>query len=516
MMPATPVEFEPYFGGFILETLTVGMYGEARNAIREYIQNGFDSIQRAIDEAKVLPAGGGLIEIELSADNKSLVIRDNGAGLSVKSATATLTRVGASTKNHTRNAGFRGIGRLAGIVFSDKVTFVTKAKGEREQTFVVFNAKAMRDAMSPARGNAKSAQELMKDFVRARREPHATAAAHFFEVRLEGLVEPPNECISAAEMIDFVSQVAPVPYPEDFPFRRKLVQAAERNGIPVEEVKITVRQGRSATKEVTKRYGKTYEFEAGDVTLAPSDCLIRVSPTKRWWAWVGLKTESGAYTDSRVRGLRVRVRNIQIDGAEIVREIFRTNAKSHERFQDYFLGEIFVKPGALVPNARRDGFEEDTAWRRTRDEIAVVAKELGKIAYDTSTAGQLSLEAQKGNLTKARGEIRKQRKAAFADVDAALKLSTNITTFQKRIAKASQGADMPTSAELQAIGAELTDIKREALTHIGTRAAEIDREKVELGARAELLAEIMAALEQDLSPKCFAEVQDILADYRED
>ena len=43
----TRVEFEPYFGGFVLETLTIGMYGEARNAIREYIQNGFDSIQRA-------------------------------------------------------------------------------------------------------------------------------------------------------------------------------------------------------------------------------------------------------------------------------------------------------------------------------------------------------------------------------------------------------------------------------------------------------------------------------------
>ena len=32
----------PFFGGSILETLTIGMYGEARNAICEYIQNGFD------------------------------------------------------------------------------------------------------------------------------------------------------------------------------------------------------------------------------------------------------------------------------------------------------------------------------------------------------------------------------------------------------------------------------------------------------------------------------------------
>ena len=75
----TPVSFEPFFGGFVLETLTIGMYGEARNAIREYIQNSFDSVQRAIDELDILPPGGGLIEIDLAADGKTLTIRDNGA-----------------------------------------------------------------------------------------------------------------------------------------------------------------------------------------------------------------------------------------------------------------------------------------------------------------------------------------------------------------------------------------------------------------------------------------------------
>ena len=104
----TPVAFEPFFGGFVLETLTIGMYGEARNAIREYIQNGFDSVQRAIGDLKILPADGGLIEIEMAEDHKSLTIRDNGAGLPVKTAATVLTRVGASSKSHRKNAGFRG------------------------------------------------------------------------------------------------------------------------------------------------------------------------------------------------------------------------------------------------------------------------------------------------------------------------------------------------------------------------------------------------------------------------
>lgn len=504
-----PVGFTPYFGGFILETLTIGMYGEARNAIREYIQNGFDSIQRARD-LRHLAKDGGKITITMAADKKSLIIRDDGAGLPALSAVKTLTRIGASTKKHTKNAGFRGIGRLAGIVFCDKLTFVTKAKGERKQTMVVFDAKAMRGAMSPEKGSAASAEEVMRKHVHPYQSPTTKVAEHFFEVRIEGLRDAPGECTSAQSMRDYVSQVAPVPYPPDFPFRARLAAAEKSSGIPVDEVQIDVVAG-GKTHAVHKRYGAKYEFDGGEIGL--TDCDIQTSPTGRWWAWIGKKGESGAYTDERVRGLRVRVRNIQIDGAELFREIFRLNRKSQIRFQDYYLGEIFVKPTALVPNARRDGFEEDKAWRGVRKELGAVAKALGSEAYAVSTAGQLSLDAQKEGLKKTGTDFRKLKKAKFGDVDKTVALIRTITTRQKRVAKASEAAEMATVAALTAIGAEYTDMKIEALRHVGDAAATLDREKVETEARDALMAEIMDVLDDQLSPKCLAEVRELLADF---
>ncbi len=504
----TPVPFEPFFGGFVLETLTIGMYGEARNAIREYIQNGFDSIQRAIEDLNLLRPGEGLIEIELAPDKKTLIIRDNGAGLSVKTAATVLTRVGASSKNHRKNAGFRGIGRLAGIVFSNTVTFTTKAKGEREQTTVVFKAKAMRTAMAPGRGSSKSAEALLQESVIAYKTPARESSKHFFEVKLEGLTDPPDECVSALALESFVSQVAPVPYSRRFPYKAEIDNAARENNILIEEVKITIRDGTAKAKPVTKRYVDQYAFESGDIAL--TGCSIYQSPTKLWWAWVGKKNESGAYTDPRVRGLRVRVRNIQIDGTEIIREIFRDHAKSFVRFQDYFLGEILIEPSALVPNARRDGFEEDSMWKRVRKELASVVKSLGKEAYALSAGGQVSIDVQRKNLLSAKKELRQLQRTNFANSDKAVKLSTSITTYQKRIAKGSLGADMPTLAAFQAVGAELTDIKREILSHVGGAAAAIDREKVQQKARDELLREIMAILDQELSPVCLEEVREIL------
>ena len=491
-----------------METLTIGMYGEARNAIREYIQNGFDSIQRAIHELKVLPENKGLIEIEMAPDHNSLIIRDNGAGLPAKSAAAILTRVGASSKSHEKNAGFRGIGRLAGIVFSDTVTFTTKVFGEREETTVIYNAKAMRAAMAPGKGSAKSALDLMKDSVVAFRSPSGKTKKHFFEVKLEGIADAPDECKSSQAMYDFVSQVAPVPYPKNFPFRDKLRDAEKEYGIPIEEVRITIKNGNARPKLVTKQYTDKYKFESGLIAL--NDCEIHQSRNKKWWAWVGKKTESGSYTDTRVSGLRVRVRNIQIGGTGIIRDIFRDHAKSHVRFQDYFLGEVFVKPDAVVPNARRDGFEEDANWKRLRRELAQVVKQLGKDAYQVSKQGQLSVNSLNDNLKKSKQELARLKKGNFSNTDRVIALTKRVTTYLDRIAQGVLGADMETAAQLQAIGSAFTDIRQEALSHVASSVSAIDREKVQQETRDEFLEEILVLLEDVLSPGCYAEVRDAI------
>lgn len=154
------IKIEPFFGGFVLETLTVGMYGESRNAIREYIQNSFDSIQKA-RKSGLIAEDDGLIEIIMERDCDCLIIRDNGTGLSVKKAAPTLTSVGASTKDPHTSAGFRGIGRLAGIGFCNKLIFTTKAAGEGSATTITFDGQMMRDQMSPEKGSRISAEELL-------------------------------------------------------------------------------------------------------------------------------------------------------------------------------------------------------------------------------------------------------------------------------------------------------------------------------------------------------------------
>jgi Histidine kinase-, DNA gyrase B-, and HSP90-like ATPase len=510
MANSKAVSVQPFFGGFVLETLTIGMYGESRNAIREYVQNSFDAIQRA-RELGLLTRKDGKIEVTLTADGSGLSIRDNGVGISAKSAVDTLTSVGASKKDYRTNAGFRGIGRLAGIVFSDEITFTTKVRGEPEQTVVVYDGRKLREAMAPGVGGSRSAEELLTECVTATIVDSAEPNSHFFEVKLRGLVEAPPECTDFNKMKAFLCQVAPLPYSTDFPFKEKILAAAAKTQISIDDVNLWLRDGDKRPSQIFRPYAADYLIESGRVKLEDVD--IFAPESAHWWAWIGKKKESGSYKDPLVRGLRVRLRNIQVDGTDIMRDVFQKHAASYTRFQDWFIGEIFADPRFLVPNARRDGFEENTAWKTMREELSGVAQTLGRQSYDVSNDAQLTVASLEKNLKDAQKKITKLRKAGFKDVDDVISLTEKITSHAKRIAIASQEADLPTIAKLQAINSELGDIKRECLSKIGADPSPPDLEQIQTAAREELIRELIGVFEQQLSTRCAGEVLGILRGY---
>ena len=100
---------------------------------------------------------------------------------------------------------------------------------------------------------------------------------HYLEVRLEGLRNAPPECHSIAAMTDFVSQIAPVPYAADFPFSDRLDEAAREANIAIEQVRISVRDGRKRAIPITKPYGKSHRV--GTKTAPIDDCEIVNSPS---------------------------------------------------------------------------------------------------------------------------------------------------------------------------------------------------------------------------------------------
>lgn len=298
--------------------------------------------------------------IDVSLEEDVLIIRDNGIGLAKDRAVPTLASIGASLKDYRHQAGFRGIGRLAGIAFCQRLVFTTKAKGKSVLTNVTFDAEQLRKDMSPASGGRLSLERLLNKNVKATQPPAQNLNAHFFEVRLEGLVNAPGESTDVDQMVDFVSQVAPVAYADDFPYKAQIEAVAAQHPLTrrssqpsqrsaLEEVRIWV-HGNDRSEAVRKPYGKT--FVVGRDNIALSDILIHDPPSGKWWGWIGLKHEPGAFREETTKAIRVRLRNIQIDGTQIMGEMFSSvkGATSYGRFNDWYIGEIFVDPTFVIPN----------------------------------------------------------------------------------------------------------------------------------------------------------------------
>ncbi|MBE0616228.1 MAG: ATP-binding protein [Burkholderiales bacterium] len=439
-----------------------------------------------------------------------ITIHDNGVGIAQELAAETLTSIGASKKRYQHEAGFRGIGRLAGIAFSDAVHFRTKAKGETRETTVTFDGKGLRKDMSPSNLSPFSLKELLRKHVRATVSGRHSKDAHFFEVVLEGFTTAaPAECTDIDAMRRFVGQIAPVPYRKDFPLRTSIHGEAKSRRHPIEETNVYVGDGEAQT-QVFKPYGRKYAVGANAVEITEH----RIFRGKHWWAWVGMPTESGAIKNEECRGLRIRVRNIQIDETHITSNIF-ANLKqrtSYTRFNDWYIGEIFIDPAFLVPNARRDAFEDDDNWLIIREELSSMCDALGKQAYATSKKLQQSVESLTEEVRKLETEHKKLSNAGNANIDEFIHLSSSTTKVHRLIARAMKTEEAQALAQLRSLENRVTDIKTKAVKQIGA-VSKYDVEEIQQEAKDELLDEVIAVLKEELDPKTFSKVARILNEH---
>ncbi|ESZ61438.1 MULTISPECIES: ATP-binding protein [unclassified Mesorhizobium] len=381
-VPADPIQV----GSFFLETLTTGMYEDPFHSIREYIQNGFDAIQDAV-RAGNLPAEDGRVLISVSGSQRtpSLAVRDNGAGISSARAYTTLVSLGASRKTPTLHAGFRGIGRLAGIAYCTTLRFTTSAKGEATATVVEYDCGHIRGYFSPG-AEPVDVREVMRSSVKTK-VIGANEMDHFTEVEMLGLVNLGKEFVDLVKLQPYLREVCPVEYGDNFDFADRIRNLANGFGdaLPTIHVETKVKRER---KPIVKPYKNTYPTSRKNIFSRLHNIETFTSREHGWYGWVGVSNFPGEIVDSTAAGIRFRIKNIQVGDAEIIESLAGelTPTGSERRLQPWAVGEIFVTNAQVVPNARRDGFEDSAAWRLVRGDIKdQVVRRVIKLVRSAST-----------------------------------------------------------------------------------------------------------------------------------
>lgn len=357
-------------GKDLLELLSSSMYVDPMAIYREYVQNAAD----AIDEARLfglLPLNdSGKVEISIDINTRTVHIRDNGTGIGRDKFEERLSAFGASSKRGTPARGFRGVGRLAGLGYCQELIFRSRTSGESVVNEMRWDCRSIKAILRTSE-NTSSLQDIVNSVVNMRHVDGKGWPDHFFEVELRGIVRHKNDSLlNGIAVYDYLSEVAPVPFSPNFRFGEEIVSALSTH-ISLAELDIRInginesvcRPHRNAFEA---RGGKHDQFNDLEVCSIPS-----VDSQAGAIAWFLHHGYNGAIPISQIRGLRLRSGNIQVGGYELLQDLF-----PEPRFNSWAVGEIHTFDKRIVPNGRRDHYEQNVHFNHLTNHISPLARQI--------------------------------------------------------------------------------------------------------------------------------------------
>lgn len=349
-------------GKNIIDNLTTGMYEDSKIIYREYIQNSTDAIDKAIKLGIYNHGEEPSIYIQIDEDGRRIIIKDNATGISRLEVHKKLANIADSDKEKGVDKGFRGIGRLGGLAYCDELRFITSCKGESVKTIMIWNAKECRRCVEN-KDNNESAEEIISKIIKYKEEA-CDIEEHFFTVELCNISKDNNDLLNEDEVKEYIQWNAPVAN-KKFIYKNKILEYAKKIGSSICEYNIsfegddiyknygTILYEKANQSKTKTRYDEIYDLEFKELKNEKGELLA--------WMWYGISAfDRQIPVVNKMRGIRLRKDNIQIGSSETLVNFFRENRGNY-----YFIGEVHAIHKDLIPNARRDYFNENN----TRNEF---------------------------------------------------------------------------------------------------------------------------------------------------
>ncbi|WP_446830665.1 ATP-binding protein [Candidatus Foliamicus sp.] len=347
-------------GTEIFQLVTLGMYNDPLAMYREYIQNSADAF--ALEGR-----ASGTVKITINRGDSSIVICDDGPGLSPKRARRALLPIARSEKAKQRLRGFRGIGRLSGLAFADSVAFLTRSKPDEPITRVFWDGAKI----NSLRRESNISWEDIRNCVSVDTITDLKRPDHFFEVQVHGIARHAAGVVLNEQLVrSYIGEVCPVPMPRDFSFANAI---KKRFADDYQPLALSVELD-GDPNPITRPYADSIAFAPGKsgpfTEFQPVDVPSLSGGNIAAVGWILHSSYLGAIPRGPgIRGIRVRLGNIQVGDESALDHLF-----PEERFNRWCVGEIHVLDPELVPNARRDYFEPGPSLRNFENHMAAICR----------------------------------------------------------------------------------------------------------------------------------------------
>lgn len=392
-------------GKDVIESLTIGMYDDSRFIYREYIQNAADQIDKARQQGLVEE---GEIHIFIDSDEKIISIEDDATGIEEKQVVEILKNIAQSTKKRGVDKGFRGIGRLGGLGYCEKLVFETSFKGEAIKSIMTWDANKLKLIINDR--NQREEASYVIDAVTTLETKKEDVNKHYFKVSLIGVSN--KDLLDVKEIRTYLSMVAPVPFSKSFVYAKKIYDELNKEEITIDEYKTFIN-----TEQLFKGYN-SYIYEGEGVNKKKIGEIIDVlffkefdnENNKLFWGWYGISEKNQSLNQVNfARGFRLRKANIQIGNEDTLTKLHRD-----KRFQFYFFGEVYGLHQDLIPNARRDYFSETKTFFDFEHKLkSFFYTTIHKLCYTASDVN--SAVKTINNYNQSLEEFEKKKEEGFVD-----------------------------------------------------------------------------------------------------
>jgi hypothetical protein len=431
-------------GKDILELLSTSMYVDPMSMYREYIQNSADAVELA--HSAGLLHGPGQVQIRIDQPKRTVFIRDDGAGIGKEQFVHQLTALGGSKKRGTGARGFRGVGRLAGLAFCQELIFRSRQNAENTVHELRWNSRNVRSLLRAA-DDSSDLREIVAKTVEIREVPGRNWPERFFEVELRGVVRHRDDRLLNDEAVaNYLSQVAPVPFWPDFQFADQIRSFLEKHGarLGVIDVEIVNRGKVYRPHRHSISMGKSVQAQFQELTTIYTpgrDGEVAAA------TWILHHDYRGSLpSSSLVDGWRVRCGDIQVGDNAIFQGLF-----PETRFNGWCVAETHVLDPRILPNGRRDHFEQNTYYFDLINHLTPHAREIAQRCRTSSIARNLVRSIEE-RLKECQENVRIIEKGMIGE-NAASKLMKrvegNLDALQKLSTRTGITAEQQTQYQMQ-------------------------------------------------------------------
>ena len=332
-------------GAELLDILSRGLYSDAKDAIREYVQNSVDA------QAK---------SVVVTVRGPRATIRDDGTGMDWDTLRRA-RRFGISDKNPRLHVGFRGIGMYAAFGMCERLHITTHQSGASENLHLEIHFGEMRrilehDRLSDNRIGVGLA-ELLHDYTLFREEPYQGVDLndHFTLVTLEGIEQEYRSQLNNVDALDaYLLNTLPVAFPNEG--YGPTVNECLREHVNLNPVNLVCRVGDEPGFNIAPHIAENVETPQIHWLKDTDNQAIAFIWHALTTKGERIRSQSGADERSGTSGFLLKVKGFTLGDRLLLKPLWP--AVGGRTLYHHYSGEIHILDHADVyPNAARDDLE---------------------------------------------------------------------------------------------------------------------------------------------------------------